>query len=287
MDHKMKSLLRFALFFLLSFFLVSATVALAQRSSQRQRHWHDDDTHMRRNGVELEIFRETVEKTVAATSGARIKVDPDEFGGIMITGWDREEVKLVAKKKAAAITQDEARDIASKVQIIAEARGGAVDIRAEGPRRHEDTFWSVSFELFVPKRSDLDLRAKFGGISIEEVSGDIRFNTEFGGIDLSRVSGSVVGETKFGGVTVELEGDQWNGERLDVSTKFGGITARIPRGYSAELEMGTSFGSLNVDFPITVQGRIRNTKEIKTQIGFGGAPIRLVTEFGGVSIKER
>jgi hypothetical protein len=242
---------------------------------------------MTKNGRELETFRETVERVVPVTRGARIKIDPNEFGGITVSGWDRNEMKMIAKKKTAALTYDEARALAGRVQINIQGGGGAVEIRAQGPRRHDDEFWQVSFELFVPKRADLDLYTKFGGISIEDVSGDLRFTTEFGGVDLSRVSGTVIGQTKFGGVDIELEGDRWEGERLDVSTEFGGVTLRLPQGYSADLETGTSFGSVDVGFPVSIQGRIGDMKRIRTQLGAGGAPIRVITKFGGVSIKER
>jgi hypothetical protein len=289
MDRKRKILSTIAFGFLISTLLMGISVASAQQSS-RHTDCHsndDDDAHIRRNGIKLKTYRETIEKIVPASSGTLIKVDPGSFGGITVTGWDREEIKLVAQKKAAAITDEEARELASQVQIVTEEKSRTIDIHAEGPEKQEDTFWSVCFDLLVPRRSNLDLRTAFGGISIEEVSGDMRFTTKFGGLALSKVSGTVVGQTHFGGVDLELDGDRWEGERLDVTTKFGGITARLPKDYSATLEVGTSFGSLDSDFPITVQGRLGWAKRIKASLGSGGAPIRLVTEFGGISIKER
>lgn len=240
-----------------------------------------------RRGRGFETHREMIEKIMSVSSGARIKVDPGGFGNITVTGWDPEELKLVAEKETMAVTQEEARALASQVQILIEGGGGAVQIRAEGPKRRDKRSWSVSFQLFVPRRSDLDLRTKFGRISIENIHGDVSFTTEFGDLALSRVSGTVVGQTQFGKVDVELSGERWEGERLDVATKFGGVTAHLSKSYSAELETGTSFGSLEVDFPITIQGRVGNEKRIKARLGVGGAPIRLVTDFGDVSIKAR
>ncbi len=57
-------------------------------------------------------------------------------------------------------------------------------IRADGPRRGRQEWWSVSYQLFVRRRSNLDLRSKNGGISIEAAESAIEFRTANGGIKL-------------------------------------------------------------------------------------------------------
>ena len=64
------------------------------------------------------------------------------------------------------------------------------------------------------------------------------------------------GRTSNGGVDVDLEGPGWKGEGLDVETSNGGVRLRIPEQYSAHLETGTVNGGLNIDFPLTMQGRL-------------------------------
>lgn len=68
-------------------------------------------------------------------------------------------------------------------------------------------------------------------------------------------------------------------------TSNGGVTLDIPQGYNAELETGTVNGGMEIDFPVTVQGRIN--RRIRTTLGRGGASIRAVTTNGGVKIRER
>ncbi|HLB54036.1 MAG TPA: hypothetical protein VJK71_02925 [Gemmatimonadales bacterium] len=59
----------------------------------------------------------------------------------------------------------------------------------------------------------------------------------------------------------------------------------MPSGYSAHLETGTRNGGLAIDSPVTIQGRIG--KRITTDLGRGGATIRLMTTNGGVNIRRR
>jgi hypothetical protein len=59
----------------------------------------------------------------------------------------------------------------------------------------------------------------------------------------------------------------------------------VPDNYSAVLDTGTVNGRINVDFPITVQGRLSD--RFTTTLGSGGARVRVITTNGGVTIRRR
>jgi DUF4097 and DUF4098 domain-containing protein YvlB len=113
----------------------------------------------------------------------------------------------------------------------------------------------------------------------------MEFTTTNGGISLDQVGGDVRAETTNGGVNARLAGNTWKGRGLDLRTTNGGVSVSIPRGYNARLETGTTNGGMNIDFPITVQGLIG--KRIETQLGSGGPLVRVVTTNGGVKISQR
>jgi hypothetical protein len=215
-----------------------------------------------------------------APAGGAITVDARKNGGVSVKGWDRSEFLVRARIQAAATTQSEADDLAKQIRI--ETAGGK--IYAAGPANRKDYHWDVSYEIFVPRRSDLYVETYNGGISISDVSGRIEFNGHNGGVVLRRVGGSVRGGTTNGGVVVELSGANWEGETLDVKTTNGGIVMTVPDNYSAHLETGTVNGHLSIDFPVTVQGRI--TRELAVNLGSGGATVRAMTTNGGVKIKR-
>jgi hypothetical protein len=214
-----------------------------------------------------------------ASSGA-IAVDGRQNGGINIKGWDRGEVLIRARVQTAALTQNEADELSKQVRI--ETSGAK--IYADGPERRKDLQWDVSYEIFVPKRSDVSLETHNGGIAISDVRGRIDFTALNGGVSLRNIGGTVHGSTTNGGLAIQLTGDRWDGEELDVRTTNGGVVMSVPENYSAHLVTGTVNGGLHVDFPVTVQGRI--SRELAVNLGSGGATVRAMTTNGGVTIRR-
>lgn len=210
----------------------------------------------------------------------RLNVDAGMNGGITVKGWNRQEVLVRSQVEAWAATEAEAKAIGAQVRV--EANGGQV--RASGPDLRRDNGWSVSFEVFVPNRADLNLKAHNGGISITEVSGRIEFDTMNGGVTLARLGGDVRGKTMNGGLTVTLSGSRWDGQQMDVSTMNGGVKMNVPANYSAKLETATVNGGISIDFPVTVQGEI--DKKLSVNLGNGGPLVRVVTTNGGVKIAK-
>jgi DUF4097 and DUF4098 domain-containing protein YvlB len=231
----------------------------------------------------LKTHCEIREQTLPA-SGA-VSVDAKRNGGVSLKGWERNEVLVRSKIQTTAPTQAEADDLAKQVRVETDG----LRIHAEGPEERDDYHWSVSYEIFVPRRTDLSLEAHNGGISIAEVSGKIDFKTTDGGVSLRLVGGNVHGSTTNGGVNVELSGSRWEGESLDVKTTNGGVNLIMPDNYSAHLETATVNGNVSFGFPVNVplNERGRMPKNISVDLGSGGATIRAVTTNGGVRVGGR
>jgi hypothetical protein len=143
-----------------------------------------------------------------------LTVDAGQNGGIRVEGWDRNEIHVTAVVNANARREDEAKQLASEVQV--QAGGGKVT--ATGPVSRNRQWWSVSYRISVPRRTDLDLQASNGGITVSGITSRIRFDTTNGGVTLTDLGGDVRGETRNGGLTVNLTGNQWDGTGLDVQT---------------------------------------------------------------------
>lgn len=212
--------------------------------------------------------------------GGRLSVNGSKNGGIAIKGWERGEALMRAKVQAFARTEEEAKALAGQIRI--DTAGGQV--QAFGPDMNNDQNWAVSFEIFVPRQSDVSAQTFNGGISFNDVRGNLEFEALNGGVSLRRVGGNVRGHTTNGGLHIELSGDRWDGEGLDVKTTNGGVKMIIPENYSARLETGTVNGGYKFDFPITVQGRIG--KDFAVNLGNGGPTVRARTTNGGVSISR-
>jgi len=214
-------------------------------------------------------------------STATTEVDASPNGGIEVHGWDRPEVRLQAKVVAVAPTAGEAQELAGQVEIATTGK-----VHATGPRATEGRHWWVSYRLSVPRQASLVLRSVNGGLSARDLSGALQLDTTNGGISLEAVSGNVHGRTQNGGLDIRLAGLGGTGGGLDVETTNGGITLALPADYGAHVETGTTNGSMNVDFPVTMQGRI-DRKHLAFDVGKGGALVRAVTTNGGVQVHKR
>jgi hypothetical protein len=221
-----------------------------------------------------------IREQTLALSGGTIAIDGRQNGGVSIKGWDQNQVLVRARVQTGAPTAGEAQDLSRQIRI----ETGGAKIFASGPETRRDYNWNVSYEVFVPRRADLSIETHNGGIAISEVNGRIDFTALNGGVVLRRVGGAVRGSTTNGGLVIELTGDRWDGDSLDVSTTNGGIVLSVPENYSANLQTGTVNGSVSVDFPVTVQGRIN--KQIALNLGSGGATVKAMTTNGGVHLKR-
>ncbi|HEU0253186.1 MAG TPA: DUF4097 family beta strand repeat-containing protein [Pyrinomonadaceae bacterium] len=221
-----------------------------------------------------------IREQTLAPSGGTIGIDGRQNGGVSVKGWDQNQVLVRARVQTGAPTQDEALALSRQIRI--ETSGAK--IFASGPESRRNYHWDVSYEVFVPRRTDLSLETQNGGISIADVNGKIDFSALNGGVALKRVGGDVRGSTTNGGLVIELTGDRWDGESLDVSTTNGGVMMSIPENYSANLQTGTVNGSVNVDFPVTVQGKL--SKQISLNLGSGGPLVKAMTTNGGVKLRR-
>ncbi len=225
-----------------------------------------------------ERFCSIEERTIQA--GGLIRVEAQPNGSVTVIGIEGNQIQLTARIQARGRTEERARELGEAVRLVLDR----TNIQAQGPKTASREYWSVSYELRVPRSSDLWIRSQNGGIEVTDVNGEMDLGTVNGGLTLNGLSGDVRAETTNGGVDVALEGRRWEGAGLTVRTVNGGVELSIPERYSAELETGTVNGGLDFDFPITVRGRLN--RRVNATLGDGGPPIRVTTTNGGVSVRR-
>ena len=245
----------------------------AQRSA---REWESDCDDY---GDWGERFCEVREYTLKGSGSLRVDANPN--GGITVIGWDKNEVKVVARVSTWARTEEEAKDIATQVKV----ETSDTEIHTTGPNLRNRRGWSVSYEIWAPSRTDLRLSSTNGGLEVEGIRGRLDLETTNGGISLQAVSGDVNAETTNGGINVDLAGRRWDGVGLNARTTNGGVRLYVPEGFNADLEASTTNGGMDFEFPVTISGRLN--KRITTKLGEGGPPIRLETTNGGVTVRRR
>jgi len=239
-------------------------------ASCRDRDWGDDS---RARFCEI--------RNTGFKAGGAVRVDPGENGAIRISGWDMDSVAVTAKIQTQARSDEEAQALAQQIRIT--ASGGTIS--ADGPATSGRRSWNVSFDVMVPRRTDLTARTVNGPIAVDDVAGKMDLHAENGPLHLTDVAGDVHARTVNGPLVISLSGDHWEGAGLDSETENGPVVLTLPARYSAHLETGTVNGPMSLDIPVTVQGHI-DFHHISTDIGSGGATVRAVTTNGPVTVRN-
>ena len=167
-------------------------------------------------------------------------------------------------------------------------------------------------------RGSLDVDVGSGSVDLSRVTGTLRVDTGSGGVKVNDVDSDVIdidtgsGGVRGGNITAEtiridtgsgsIELDDVGGDRLlmdtgsggvrltlnrapthiDVDTGSGGVTIRSPNGLNAMVELETGSGSIETDFPITVQRHSRD--QVQGQIGDGSGRIKIETGSGSIRL---
>ncbi len=268
---------------------ITATTAFAQdkdKTKDKNKSEHKDKSYSfcsNNNWSSNDRVSSNDLREMTVASGGSLNVDAGKNGGVSITGEDRGDILIRACVQAWGTSEESAKAAAAGIKI---STSGTV--KAENTP--EDN-WSVSYQIAVPRSTNLKLTAHNGGISIANVDGTAEFETHNGGVSLKNLSGDVKGRTNNGGVNVTLAGNSWRGNGLDVETRNGGVNLTLSKNYAARIETGTVNGGYKSDIPelnITTEeingGWKQRPSRVTTNLNGGGAPIKVITTNGGIKI---
>jgi hypothetical protein len=250
-------------------------MAIAQQAGNPNDPWCQEGS-----GGDRGRYCEVREMTLPPPGGA-LTVDAAPNGSIRVTGWNQREVRVRAKVTASGDTNEEAQALARGVTVQA---GGT--IRADGPSGQGNASWSVSYEVSIPFDQALSLSSVNGSIAIDNVRSQVDFKTQNGSISLTNVAGRIQGRTQNGSVRVTLDTPRWDGEGLDAQTNNGSISVTVPDGFAAHLETATVNGRVAIGFPVSLPADA-DPRRVTTDLNGGGAPMRLVTTNGSISIRKK
>jgi len=128
---------------------------------------------------------------------------------------------------------------------------------------------------------DLKMQTSGGNITIGNVEGAVDVGTSGGDIRLGEVRGRVRAETSGGNVRVKVTGAN---DGIYAETSGGNIEVMIGKNVGADLDAATSGGEVECELPVTVKGKISESR-IRGTVNGGGKMIYAHTSGGNVSIK--
>lgn len=181
-------------------------------------------------------YERTVQRQAPLGPGSTV-VAQTSFGSVTITGADVTDCNVVAQIRVQAPTEEEAREIAEQVKIKLESVGQTLTVKAEKPPIKRNRSISISYDITVPKQTNVECGSSYGAIKLSNIDGNVKGKTSSGSITAENIQGSAQLDTSYGSVTCK----DISGESIKLKSSSGSIRAENIKG-SAELD--TSYGSI-------------------------------------------
>ncbi len=164
---------------------------------------------------------------------------------------------------------------------------------------------SGKIQLSEASFGNCDLHTSYGSITAEQLNGDsIKLHSSSGGINVTKASvpvvdiftsygritcreitvADIIAKTSSGGIDIECSKLSPSEISADVVTSYGSIDFTAPKDFSGRVELGTNYGSVRTDLPITISGQV-SKKRITGTIGQGNGKVFLRTSSGSVRLK--
>jgi DUF4097 and DUF4098 domain-containing protein YvlB len=260
--------------------------------------------------------------TTFAVDASRLEVTQLE-GTISVTGWDRDEMRVLA-----SYDEDEGRldirqsggtiHVATKGEwgepvygelelsvpsgIALEITGVSLEVGIERAAGSVSVSTAEGEITLVGGSGNVALNAVDGPVTVAGASGKIAINAVDGDVSVSESNGAIAVTAVDGDVTLEgitsdnvsvnaVDGDIGyvgtiaDGGRYVLSTHDGDLDVLIPNGANARISIDTFSGELDTDFAVELEGDF-GKKRISFTVGTGKALVELSAFDGIISLRQ-
>jgi Putative adhesin len=220
-------------------------------------------------------------------------------GDITVTPSTSGKVEIVGVKRGNSRYFDDVT-----IEVVETSRGITVcsmfknmDMECDdrGFHVHDDNHWGrrgrdwddtqINMEVKLPKELLLDAHAVSGNVSVVGAEGDVRVGSVSGDVRMERLrASSVKASSVSGNVTVGIDALTGTGG-LKFTSVSGNVIAELPTGLDADVSMRSVSGSLDSDFPLTLNGRMSRNR-LEARIGKGGRELEVTTVSGNVRLRS-
>ena len=218
--------------------------------------------------------------TVGATSGSMVEVTAVKRW----TTGNPDDVRIEAKKDGedvviCALYKDQ-------TTCNDDHHGSRRGRRWNDRWSNDDDDVVVDFTVLIPRGTKITAGAVNGAVVVTGATSDAEISSVNGEVRVETGAGPLRATTVNGSVHAKLTGESVN-TPMTFSTVNGGVFVEVPGNFGADVTMTTVNGSLQTDFPMTMQGRI-DPHHMTVHVGAPGGPrITLTTVNGDLELRKR
>ena len=224
-----------------------------------------------------EEYRRNFQKTAALPAGRTLRVEHSQ-GSVNVHTQAKNEVNLAAVLVCSADTQAQAKSVCDAIQIHVDEGASGVSVRTEYPRSwfHGNLGYSVNLDIAMPETSPLELRNRFGHVTVQNLHAAGSVNNSNGNVVVTNARGRQRVDNAFGDVEVlSNEGD------VVVNSQNGKVRATDINGAA---ELSDRFGevrAVNIARTLTLRGN-----NLRVDVERVGGIADITNTFGDVRVLD-
>ncbi len=217
-------------------------------------------------------------KSYALGAGGHITIK-NISGDIKVTGYNGDSIIVDAFK----VGRD--REV---VDVEDSSVGDRIELRVKYPQDCNCDA-SVNFEVRVPSQADYNydkLASVSGNVEVAGIRGRLRAESVSGNVGIEGVTGIVSASSVSGNVEAQIINIEGAGD-MKFSSVSGNVQVAAPLGINADVEMSSLSGSLNTDFPLTIEESDHGPgRSARGRIGSGSNSLRVTSVSGQVALNR-
>jgi len=223
------------------------------------------------------------------TSDANLRVDT----------WDRNTIDV-------HVTSEHYKIGEGGIKIIEHQNGDSVELELRYPHHNFVVQFGthrVDVDIHMPREGRVDLHTGDGSIELANFKGNMDLESGDGHQEIASVDGTLRARTgdghirasgRFDGLDLNTGDGRIEVRALPGSavasswtlrTGDGSVTLQLPDKFAADVDLHTSDGHINVDLPVTVEGRM-GERNIHGKINGGGNLLMVHTGDGSIEIEK-
>jgi hypothetical protein len=220
-------------------------------------------------------------KTYTVAAGGRFEVI-NTNGEVAVLQGTGPEVEVSAERMAKATSDEAAKDLLAKIEIVETVKPDAVRLETKTPKTFGPGGAEVKYTIKVPAGLHVAARTTNGGIKLTGISNEVEASTTNGGVNGEALSGTVDVSTTNGGVHLAVSKLGAGGLRAE--TTNGGVSVAIPTDTKATISAHVTNGGFGLENLNVVTTGEQSRRHLEGTLNGGGPRIELGTTNGGITL---
>ncbi len=249
----------------------------------------------------LPAYADEWSKTYTLTGKPDLRVETSD-ANIHVSTWNQNTIEATVTTVRYKIGTD-------GIQIEEHQTGDAVEIDVRYPHRGLSINWGnsmshrVDIDIHMPREGRVDLHTGDGKIELGNFKGEMQLRSGDGSQEIDSVDGKLHATTGDGHIRASgrfdelelktgdgrVEAQAGSGSALTTGWRLesgdGTVTLQVPENLAADVDLHTGDGHIDLDMPITTQGKIREN-EVRGKLNGGGNLLTIHTGDGSIRLRK-